>query len=208
MPRTCCQRNCGCECTRHKWILTGVIITIILLLVLGVLASITVYWSISDSSKAAPLCEAENECLFGVHKENFCRYEFKDRDAPCSCYTPGNGKCDGRGGCTGNATKCLGVCDSEEPQSECDNLWAFDTALASSSGLNLPHKTTCLGNACSAMAMFRALDGHDFYDLESGVQCYQLLDAKFYAANKSCITTERFVADIEGGTVYWHACFF
>ncbi len=187
-----------------------------IVIVLGLTTALIVlgiHFGQTDDSKISPACDDAKPCTRdALLPDTTCEHKPYSTAHACNqCYTSGN--CDGSGACTGSASACLGACNAGDPLcgngGPCDNLftWNADWLL---DGSVLTHSTKCWADRCTAMASFQAANGvqpNAYYT--STLQCKDLMDAAWWAANGTCVDVERFVAGTEDtGTVDVHFCYY
>jgi hypothetical protein len=185
-------------------------------LVLGIVISILalVIVLVVPQPGSDTLCGDSNECTFNTAKDGFCERRFFDQSRPCStCFAADTGHCDGSGACAGDPADCLGYCNVGEPAdtdgAACDSTFTWDAGWEMDANL-LSTQTWCFADRCTAIAAFRVANtvNPNFYPT-SVVQCKDLMDATWWAANGTCIDVERYLAGSEpGGTVDVHYCYY
>ncbi len=145
-------------------------------------------------------CDDGRECTADLLRrtDSTCSQRNLPSNTRCSqCYSAGAGAhCDGLGECAGgDPTLCFSYCDSDN-DNDCDNLFAFNEAFASDAAMY--YDTLCAANECTAAVTFEVVVGGELAlgdeHAIGAARCEELLDPAFYAANKSCLTIERYVA--------------
>ncbi len=148
-------------------------------------------------------CADTNECTRNEYKAatDTCVLEhYSARKACSTCYTAGH--CDGAGACTGALADCYGTCDAGpagDGGAFCDERFVWDAGWVAVQAHtdDIPDITTwCWANNCVGLATFDVADGSNPIATTTGVlDCSQLLDAAFYAANGSCLHIVREVLE-------------
>jgi hypothetical protein len=159
-------------------------------------------------------CTDNNDCTVDrLFHDGTCKHDDLSTDKTCSdgCYTSGH--CDGHGGCTGTVAHCKGTCDTTNSY-QCDNLWLWNQdAIDSFTWDSDTYGTVCFADRCTAWMTFEVLEDQVYSNPGSdypvpGLQCKDFLDADFWAANGTCITTyehsveETYANDWFGETYY------
>jgi len=179
--------------------------------------SAAVYAATVVSTVHASDCDDNNTCTFEtLDVDGFCMRKYYGKSTAChACYTTGH--CDGQGGCTGDPTNCLGVCNqSASSDGFCDNLIKFNTDLINFESWT--NGTRCLGGKCVGFAFMPTWRRGAQYGLFPfqfflALDCQDLLDPDFYAANGTCLKIDRRLAYsatqlIPGGTTEWDQCLY
>ncbi len=184
-------------------------VALVVLGALVILSSVNLWLDGNQEGALPNKCNDGNPCTRDASKDGICEHKFWNQDRSCTqCYSSGN--CDGSGHCVGAPADCIGVCDSTNADT-CDNLWVFNAQWITDDGL--PAGTVCSGDTCMGYAFFPVfVTDVDPIGFETAIQCQDLLDPDFYAANKTCITMQRFVADIATWATEqsqeWHECLY
>jgi len=197
---------------REKWTWTKILFIVGFILTAFIAAASVLYFISETGTIEVAACDDGLECTSGVqYADGTCSLRRKSAATKCSqCYTSKTGHCDPASGeCVGgNPQDCIGWCDSNN-DFYCANLWPMNAAYLEDSGW--VYGTWCFANECTAYASFIVYTEPYFSgDGISGATCTELLDPVFFAANKSCITTERYVLPYFSVEVTndWHTCIY
>ncbi len=188
------------------WLQVAALVGLGTLIIMGTIQLVLV----SVNTGTPVVCSDGNACTRDVSKDGICEYKYWDtRQACATCYTQ-DAHCDGHGTCVGAPANCLGTCASDNAAT-CDNLWQFNTLLTF--GACMPTGTVCTANTCVGFVFFPLFfEAFKSIGPTTGLQCTDVLNATFYAANKTCIKTERFLDDTatwdSEESEEWHVCLY
>lgn len=177
---------------------TGILVAVTVLT--AVLASFLVGMA-PDNGRVSTNCSDGNQCTVDrLYRDGHCSHEPLSRATACSdaCYTSGH--CNGQGACNGTATDCKGWCDTTNDW-RCDNVFKWNINMVQLFSPTFPDPavgTSCFANRCQAYAVFETLtdqmNGGGVWPVPA-VQCKDLLDQDWWAANGTCIVVRDTAVD-------------